>query len=42
MNLPDNYFDKHRYRQRAHTKFAERLELNLLRFPAPKTSVPKA
>lgn len=29
------------YRQRAHTKFAERLELNLLRFPAPDEFRPK-
>lgn len=29
------------YRQRAHSKFAERLEANLLRFPAPKDFRPK-
>lgn len=29
------------YRQRAHSKFAERLEVNLLRFPAPEDFRPK-
>lgn len=29
------------YRQRAHAKFAERLEINLLRFPAPADFRPK-
>lgn len=29
------------YRQRAHSKFAERLEVNLLRFPAPEGFRPK-
>lgn len=30
------------YRQRAHVKFLERLEINLLRFPAPEDFRPKA
>lgn len=29
------------YRERAHTKFAERLEINLLRFPVPEDFRPK-
>lgn len=29
------------YRQRAHAKFAERLEINLLRFPSPENYRPK-
>jgi len=29
------------YRQRAHVKFAERLEINLLRFPSPEAFRPK-
>jgi len=32
---------EHWYRQRAHAKFAERLEVNLLRFPAPEDFRPK-
>lgn len=30
------------YRQRAHSKFAERLEINLLRFPSPEDFRPKS
>ncbi len=32
---------EHWYRQRAHAKFAERLEINLLRFPVPEDFRPK-